>query len=180
MLYYKQDVMAGIAGWLPSRYREVVLGLGREINTSVGGYIRGQLVTSAIVALLSTMALLALGVDYPVLNGIFAGISSILPFIGVILATIPPLFFAYVKFQSGIMLFKVAMAFGLIYLLEGYVIKPLVFQKSMDLNPLVTIVVVMAFGEVMGFWGILLAIPITAAVKIVSVQFRHGSFSHEA
>ncbi|HEY6871979.1 MAG TPA: AI-2E family transporter [Geobacteraceae bacterium] len=180
MLYYKRDIVAGITAWLPADHRETILALGREINASVGGYIRGQLVVSLIVAVLSTLALFALDVDYPVLNGIFAGLSSILPFVGVILATIPPLFFAYVKFQSGIMLLKVLAAFAFIYFMEGYLIKPLVFKKSMDLNPLATIIVVMAFGELMGFWGILLAIPIAAAIKIISAHFRPGGSAREA
>jgi putative permease len=179
MLFYKHDISVGITTWLPPRKREAILALGREINASVGGYIRGQMVVSLIVAILATIALFCLNVDYPVLNGIFAGLASILPFIGVILATIPPLFFAYVKFQSGIMLIKVLGSFALIYFMEGYLVKPLVFKKSMNLNPLVTIIVVMAFGELMGFWGILLAIPIAAAIKIISAHLRRGSFTRE-
>ncbi|MCM2356904.1 MAG: AI-2E family transporter [Geobacteraceae bacterium] len=180
MLYYKEEICAGITAWLPPGRRETILELGREINASVGGFIRGQMVVSLIVAVLSTLALFYLDIDYPVLNGIFAGLASILPFIGVILATIPPLFFAYVKFQSGIALFQVVAAFAVIYFLEGYLVKPLVFKKSMNLNPLVTIIVVMAFGELMGFWGILLAIPIAAAIKIVSAHFRRGDFNSPA
>lgn len=179
MLYYKHDIIAGIAGWLPIRQRETILEMGREVNSSVGGYIRGQLVVSLIVAILSTLALFYLDVDYALLNGIFAGLASILPFIGVIIATLPPLFFAYVKYQNGIMLFKVMGAFALIYFMEGYLVKPVVFKKSMNLNPLITIIVVMAFGELMGFWGILLAIPIAAAIKIITSYYRHGSFTHE-
>ena len=179
MLYYKQDISAGITAWLPADRRDTILELGREINASVGGYIRGQLVVSLIVAILSIGALFYLDIDYPVLNGIFAGLASILPFVGVILATIPPLFFAYVKFQSGVMLLKVLGAFVVIYFVEGYLVKPLVFKKSMDLNPLATIIVVMAFGELMGFWGILLALPIAAAIKIISSHFRRGHFSRE-
>lgn len=83
------------------------------------------------------------------------------------------------KFQSGVILVKVLAAFALIYFMEGYLIKPLVFRKAMNLNPLVTIIVVMAFGELMGFWGILLAIPIAAAIKIVTSHIRHGSFTRE-
>ncbi len=178
MLYYKQDVKTFIAGWLPSRHRESLLKLGCEINESVGGYLRGQIVVSAIVAVLAIVALVVLDVDYPVFNGIFAGFSSILPFIGVILATLPPLFFAYVKYQQGIILVKVVIAFSVIYFLEGYLIKPLVFRKSMDLNPLATIIVVMAFGELMGFWGIVLAVPIAAAFKVFTDHLRRGDFSH--
>jgi len=180
MLIYKHDIMDGITVWLPARRRDTILALGREINASVGGYIRGQLIVSLIVALFSAGALFYLDIDYSLLSGIFAGLASVLPFVGVIIATIPPLFLAYVKFQSGVMLLKVLAAFALIYFIEGYLIKPLVFRKSMDLNPLATIIVVMAFGELMGFWGILLALPIAAAVKIISAHIRSGHFSREA
>jgi putative permease len=180
MLFYKQDIVSGITSWLPARHRETILVQGREINASIGGYLRGQLIISLIVAVLSTIALFFLDVDYALLNGIFAGCASVLPFIGVIIAMIPPLFFAYVKFQSGIVLAKVLAAFAIIYFMEGYLIKPLVFRKAMNLNPLVTIIVVMAFGELMGFWGILLAVPIAAAIKVVTSHARHGSFISEA
>lgn len=180
MLFYKKDIHDWLTDWIPVARRDAILDLGREINSSIGGYLRGQLVVSAIVAILSSVALFFLDVDYAIFNGIFAGLASVLPFIGVILATIPPLFFAYVKFQSGVMLVKVLVAFGIIYFLEGYLVKPLVFKESLDLNPLVTIIVVMAFGELMGFWGILLAIPIAAAIKILFEHARRGDFSRGA
>ena len=179
MLIYKHEASEGIKSWIPFRWRAPMLVLGTEINESIGGYIRGQLFVSVIVAVLSAVALFVLEVDYALLNGIFAGLASILPFVGVIIATIPPLFFALIKFQSGLMLIKVVAAFAIIYFLEGYLVKPLVFKKSMDLNPLVTIIVVMAFGELMGFWGILLAIPITAAGKILLIHMRRGDFASQ-
>lgn len=177
MLYYKRDIVTGITAWLPAQQRDTILAMGREINASIGGYIKGQFVVSLIVAILATMALFFLEVDYPLFNGIFAGIASILPFIGVILATLPAIFFAFVKFQSGFVIFKVITAFAVIYFFEGYIIKPLVFKGAMNLNPLVTIIAVMAFGEMMGFWGILLAIPIAAAVKVFTSHLRRGDFN---
>lgn len=180
MLIYKHEVINSLKVWLPWRQREHLLDVGREVNASIGGYLRGQVIVSLIVAVFSTFALYLLDIDYPLLNGLFAGMASILPFIGVILATVPPLFFAYIKFQSGMVLLKVLGAFSLIYFLEGYLVKPLVFKESMNLNPLLTIIVVMAFGELMGFWGILLAIPIAAAMKIFSVHWRRGDFREGA
>jgi len=176
MLYYKEAVKRELLRWFPPLRRDLILQIGTEINRSVGGYIRGQLIVSLIVAVLSAVALYILDVDYAILNGLFAGAASILPFIGVIIATIPPLFFAYVKFQSGVALLKVIAAFSLIYFIEGYLIKPLVFKEAMNLNPLVTIIFVMALGELMGFWGILLAIPIAAALKITIEHVRSGDF----
>jgi len=176
MLHYKTQTKQTITAWLPKRRRAVLLEIGREVNESIGGYLRGQLIVSSIVAVLSSIALLFLDVDYALFNGIFAGLASILPFIGVILAMIPPLFFAYLKFQSGLILVKVMVAFAAIYFLEGYLVKPLVFKRSMNLNPLFTIIMVMALGELFGFWGILLAIPVAAAAKIITVSIERGDF----
>ncbi len=180
MLIYKHEIIKSIKVWLPFRHREHLIEVGREINASIGGYLRGQLIVSFIVAIFSTIALYFLDIDYALLNGIFAGLASILPFIGVILATLPPLFFAYIKFQNGMILLKVLGAFSVIYFLEGYLVKPIVFKEAMNLNPLMTIIVVMAFGELMGFWGILLAIPIAAGMKIFSVHWRRGDFNEGA
>ena len=177
MLFYKTQIKETLAAWLPRRRRGVILEIGNEVDESIGGYLRGQLIVSFIVAVLSSIALFCLDVDYALFNGIFAGLASVLPFIGVIIATIPALFFAYVKFGSAAILVKVIVAFAAIYFLEGYLVKPLVFKRSMNLNPLLTIIMVMALGELFGFWGILLAIPVAAASKIVSVSIERGDFS---
>lgn len=172
MLYYKREAREGILRWLPSAQRGFLVSVGHDINRSIGGFLKGQLLVSVIVALLSTIAMVLLKVNHPLFSGIFAGLASIIPFVGVILATIPPLFFAYAEYQSGVILLQICAVFSVIYFLEGYVIKPLIFKESMDLNPLVTIIMIMIFGELLGFWGILLAIPITGAIKIFCHHLR--------
>ncbi|MHB8123457.1 MAG: AI-2E family transporter [Desulfuromonadaceae bacterium] len=176
MLYYKQTVIVTLTSWLPEDRRTQIIDIANEVNKSIGGYLRGQVMVSIIVALFSTITLFVLGVPHPVFCGAFAGAASILPFIGVIIATLPALFFAWFKFQSVTMLWQTTFAFGIIYFVEGYVIKPLVFKESMNLNPLVTIIMVMALGEMLGFWGILLALPIASAIKITWEHFLLGDF----
>lgn len=176
MLYYKQTVIDTVTSWLPDGRRSQILEIAHEVNSSIGGYLRGQVAVSIIVALLATVALFSLGIPHPIFCGVFAGAASILPFIGVIIATLPALFFAWFKFQSIVLLWQTTLAFGVIYFVEGYVIKPLVFKESMNLNPLVTIIMVMALGEILGFWGILLALPIASAIKITWGHFVRGDF----
>lgn len=178
MLYYKQTVIETVTSWLPDSRRNQIIDIAHEVNTSIGGYLRGQVAVSIIVALLTTGALFALGIPHPIFCGAFAGAASILPFIGVIIATLPALFFAWFKFQSAALLWQTTLAFGMIYFVEGYVIKPLVFKESMNLNPLVTIIMVMALGETLGFWGIMLALPIASAIKITWGHFVRGDFKH--
>lgn len=176
MLYYKQTVIDTVTSWLPDGRRAQIMEIAHEVNSSIGGYLRGQVAVSIIVALLATVALFSLGIPHPIFCGAFAGAASILPFIGVIIATLPALFFAWFKFQSIVLLWQTTLAFGVIYFVEGYVIKPLVFKESMNLNPLVTIIMVMALGEILGFWGILLALPIASAIKITWGHFVRGDF----
>jgi putative permease len=176
MLYYKQTVIDTLKSWLPEERRNVIIDIGMEVNSSIGGYLRGQVIVSIIVAFLSTAALLILDIPHPIFCGIFAGAASVLPFIGVLIATLPALFFAWFKYQSIALLSQTAFAFALIYFLEGYIIKPLIFKESMNLNPLMTIVMVMALGELLGFWGILLALPIAAAIKITWGHYLGGDF----
>ena len=176
MLYYKQTVIETLSSWIPERRRSIVLGIGKEVNSSIGGYLRGQVVVSIIVALFASLALFIISIPHPLFCGIFAGAASVLPFIGVIIAVFPALFFAWFQYQSMAVLLKIIIAFGVIYFLEGYIVKPLVFKRSMNLNPLVTIIMVMALGELLGFWGILLALPIAAALKITWGHIITGDF----
>lgn len=178
MLYYKQTVIETLSSWIPEQRRTIILGIGQEVNSSIGGYLRGQVIVSIIVAILSSLALFVLSIPHPIFCGIFAGAASILPFIGVIIAVFPALFFAWFQYQSLAVLLKIIVAFAVIYFLEGYIVKPLVFKKSMNLNPLVTIIMVMALGELLGFWGILLALPIAAAIKITWGHVIAGDFRH--
>ncbi|MDD2308498.1 MAG: AI-2E family transporter [Desulfuromonadaceae bacterium] len=176
MLYYKQTVIVTVTSWLPDNRRDQIIDIAHEVNKSIGGYLRGQVGVSIIVALLSTVSLFYLGIPHPIFCGAFAGAASILPFIGVIIATLPALFFAWFKYQTVAILGQTGLVFAVIYFFEGYIIKPLVFKESMNLNPLVTIIMVMALGETLGFWGILLALPIASAIKITWGHFVHGDF----
>lgn len=177
MLNYKRKIMETISLWIPEHRRGLLMEIGREVDGSVGGYLRGQVIVSILVALAAIPSLLFMGIPYPILCGIFAGVASILPFVGVILATLPPLLFGWLTYGTGTVIVKVLVVFAAIYFLEGYLVKPLIFKESMNLNPLLTIIMVMAFGELMGFWGILLALPITAAFKIASSHWLRGDFA---
>lgn len=176
MLYYKWPIIQTLESWIPHHRRPLVLTISHELNDSIGGYVRGQVLVSIMVAITIIPPLFFLEIPSPILCGLFAGAASILPFIGVVIAMIPALILAWLKFGAGIILFKVLLVFSVIYFLEGYLVKPLVFKKSMDLNPLLSIIVVMAFGELMGFWGVMLALPLTAAIKIAWEHWLSGDF----
>ena len=107
------------------------------------------------------------------LNGLFAGFASIVPLLGAIVAVIPAAFLGYAKSGDLSVIPKVCAAYFIIHvIIEGNLIKPLVMRRTLRLNPLAVIFAVMAMGELLGFWGIVLAIPFAAVIKICAGEAR--------
>ena len=173
ILYYKEFFKDVIKRMIPLSERSHLTELGRKINRSLERFIIGMLLDCLAVGLLTVAALYLLDIEFPVLNGLFAGFASIVPFLGVLVAIIPAAFIGYAKSGDLSIIPKVSVAYFFIYvIIEGNLIKPLVMRRALRLNPLAVIFAVMAMGELLGFWGIVLAIPLAAVVKICIDELR--------
>jgi predicted PurR-regulated permease PerM len=173
MLLYKQHTKDFLRRMFHHRERQYLLELGQEINRSLERFLIGMLCDCLLVGLLTAAALALLGIEFPILNGLFAGFASIVPFLGVLVAMIPPALIGYAQTGDIWLIPKVAAAYFVInVIIEGNLIKPLVMKHTLRLNPLAVIFAVMAMGELLGFWGIVLAIPTAAVVKICTAEMR--------
>lgn len=173
MLLYKQHAKDLIKRLFHHADRRHLIDLGRTINRSLERFIIGMIVDCLLVGLLTAGALALLGIEFPVLNGLFAGFASIVPLIGVMVAVIPPTLIGYAETGDFMIVPKVFAAYFVInVIIEGNLIKPLVMRSTLRLNPLAVIFTVMAMGELLGFWGIVLAIPTAAVLKICTAEMR--------
>jgi len=173
LLLYKQHAKDFVRRMFHHSTRQHLVALGRELNRSLERFLVGMLFDCLIVAILTSIALAMLGIEFPILNGFFAGFASVVPFLGVIVAVIPPTLIGYAKSGDLWIIPKVCAAYFIInVIIEGNLIKPLVMRHTLQLNPLAVIFAVMAMGELMGFWGIILAIPAAAVIKICTAEMR--------
>jgi len=173
MLLYKQHTKDFIRRMFHHRERIYLLELGQKINSSLERFLIGMICDCLLVGLLTAIALALLGVEFPLINGLFAGFASIVPFLGVLVAMIPPALIGYAQTGDIWLIPKVAAAYFIInVIIEGNLIKPLVMKHTLRLNPLAVIFAVMAMGELLGFWGIVLAIPAAAVIKICTAEMR--------
>jgi predicted PurR-regulated permease PerM len=173
MLLYKENAKDFIKRMFHHRERHHLLELGRDINRSLEKFLVGMFFDCLIVGILTSIALALLGIEFPVLNGMFAGFASIVPFLGAMVSVIPPALIGYAKSGDIWIIPKVCTAYFIInVIIEGNLVKPLVMRHTLRLNPLGAIFAVMALGELLGFWGIILAIPAAAVVKICTVEMR--------
>jgi putative permease len=173
ILLYKQNAKDFVRRMFHHSDRQHLVELGRELNRSLERFLLGMFFDCLIVAVLTSIALALLGIEFPVLNGFFAGFASIVPFLGAVVAVIPPALIGYAKGGDLWIIPKVCAVYFIInVIIEGNLIKPLVMRHTLQLNPLAVIFAVMAMGELMGFWGIILAIPTAAVVKVCTAEMR--------
>ena len=173
ILLYKQHAKDFVRRMFHHRDRQHLVELGRELNRSLERFLLGTLFDCFIVAILTSIALAVLDIEFPLLNGFFAGFASIVPFLGMAVAVIPPALIGYANSGDLWIIPKVCAAYFIInVIIEGNLIKPLVMKHTLQLNPLAVIFAVMAMGELLGFWGIILAIPTAAVVKVCTAEMR--------
>jgi predicted PurR-regulated permease PerM len=146
-------------------------GLIVRMEQAVASYVRGQLLLSLIIGfstalgiwILGAVGLMHNGQKYALIFGAWAGITELIPYIGPWLGAVPPVIYALV--HDPIQALWVALLFLGIQQLEGHVIVPKVMGHSLRLHPLLVIFGLLAGGEIYGFPGILVALPLLAAAK---------------
>jgi predicted PurR-regulated permease PerM len=173
MLMYKELFKKSLMQLIPASERPYFAEIGNRINRTLERFLLAMLLDCLLVGILSAVALYLLDIEFPLLNGLFAGFASVVPLLGVLVAVIPPAFFGYAKSGDLTIIPKVCAAYFFIHvIIEGNLIKPLIMKKTLKLNPLAVIFAVMAMGELLGFWGVILAVPLAAVVKICIGEVR--------
>ncbi|MUG95486.1 AI-2E family transporter [Scytonema sp. UIC 10036] len=148
----------------PAFYRPRVSEILSECETSLVGWIKGTLLTMCLIACLSYVGLLILGVRLPLVNALLAGLLEFIPNVGPTLSLIPPLLLALLDapWKAAAV---VALYFG-IQQVESLIIVPLVMKSQVSLLPAVTILSVVIFAQFFGFLGLFLAIPLVIVFQI--------------
>lgn len=159
-----------IVGLFPLRHRDRAFAVLGDVDSVVGGFIRGQLIVGAIVACLVTLLLLFFHIKYALLIGLFAGIVDIIPYVGAVAGAIPAIVLAV--FEHGPLL-ALGLAFGffLLYELEGHIIAPAIVSQRVGLTPLLVIVSILIGAELGGIGGMFLSVPIAGIIKVLWKRF---------
>ncbi len=149
----------------PRAYNERIETTIWQMNLMLGRYVRGQLMLSLIMGTMVAIGLTVLGVKYAVLLGIIAGIAELVPMAGPIIGFVPAGLLALTISPWKLVL--VIIFYALLHLFENNFLVPRIMGKNMDLHPLTVIIAMIIGAQVFGLVGVLMALPVTAAVKIV-------------
>jgi predicted PurR-regulated permease PerM len=167
----------GAEALVPASRREDVAGLASEVNATLGGFFRGQLLVALAMGLVSMCLFLLIGLPYYAFLGAITGLFGLVPLIGTVIAAVPALFVALTSpHRTGGLLhvpggWKLAVATVVVLVavqqLDVRLLSPWMLSRTSRLNPVTVLLSLLVGGTLLGLWGMLLAVPVVAAAKVV-------------
>ncbi len=178
LFYLLRDAPAIVQNWqdfLPMRaspLKTEVVSLLLEINGYIIAFFRGQILVSVIDGTLITLALLIMGLDFAILIGLMVAILGIIPYAGTLLTWGPAALLAVAQYGDWMHPLIVTAIFVGVHQLDGFFITPWIVGESVGLHSLTVMVAVLAWTVILGgLLGALLAVPLTAALKVVARRY---------
>lgn len=164
-----ENIRAGAKDLIPPYSRPAVLSRLNEIDTALSAFVRGQVTVSLILAVLYSIGFVLIGIDLAIVLGVTSGLLFIIPYFGTLIGIIGGSLMALAKFGDLTHVLYVLGWISFVQLLEGNLITPKVVGSAIGLNPVVYILALIVAGNLFGLVGLLVAIPVTAILKVVLV-----------
>lgn len=165
---------------VPNAYFELCLNLIYQINGQIGGYLRGQMLETGIVAVLSVIALTLIGLPNAIPIGLLAGTANMIPYLGPLIGGITASVMALSTENGSSMVLYVIVAFAIIQMLDNLVVQPIIVAKSVDLHPMLVMLVVAIGSQLLGIMGMLVAVPLTGILKVSTQTIYRGIKGYRA
>ncbi|HFD79837.1 MAG TPA: AI-2E family transporter [Gammaproteobacteria bacterium] len=162
----KDRIIAWITAFLP-RERALTTRVWREVNAQIANYVRGKIWEILIVGGVSYLTFVIMGLQYSVLLATLVGLSVVIPYIGAAVVTLPIAAIGFFQWGWSADFWYIMVAYGVIQMLDGNVLVPLLFSEVVNLHPVAIIIAVLVFGGLWGFWGVFFAIPLATLVQAV-------------
>ncbi|MDH5435427.1 MAG: AI-2E family transporter [Gammaproteobacteria bacterium] len=175
MLRDWDKLMASIKVLLPRKREQKITQIASESDEVLGAFFKGQLLVMLVLGTVYATGLSIIGIEMALLIGMLAGLVSFVPYLGFIVGIVVAGLVTLVQFQAVEPLVYVIIVFGIGQLLEGMLLTPWLVGDRIGLHPVAVIFAVLAGGQLFGFLGVLLALPV-AAVIVVLLRHLHQSY----
>ncbi len=160
-----------------SLFRHELVETLQQINGYIIAFVRGQMLVSVIDGAMLCTALLILGLPYAVTIGVAAALLGIIPYIGMILTSVPALLIAWFTWGDPTYVLAVALIFVAVSQFDGWVIQPRILGNQVGMHDLTIMFSVLFWGMVFGgIVGALIAVPLTAAIKVIFTRYIWASY----
>ena len=161
---------------LPSSNRGLLDHVGNEMENQVGNYVKGKAIEILIVGLASYVVFAYFGLHYASLLAVFVGFSVLIPYVGMVVVTVPVVLIGLGQFGLGNTFWLLILGYSIVQAVDGNILVPLIYSETVNIHPAAIIAAVVIFGGLWGFWGLFFAIPLATLVKAVfGAWYKHGA-----
>lgn len=171
------DLLVGrIAAMVPRDHIDTVSRLARESSEVLGGFLRGQFLVMVILGVMYGLGLWAVGLDLGILIGLIAGLLTFVPYLGPTSGVVLGVLAALMQYGDWKHVAGVLAVFGVGQLIESYLLTPKLVGDRIGLHPVAVIFAVLAGGQLFGFLGMLLGLPLAAVVNVL-LRYAHERYT---
>lgn len=161
-------IVAKIDSWIPRENVETVRLIARRVDRALAGFVRGQTVVALIMMVLYGVGWSMVGLNYALILGLLAGVLAYVPFVGALFAVLLAMLLAFGQFGADwVALGQVFGVFVVVQIIEGGFLTPRIIGSRVGLHPVWVLFAIFAGGQIMGFVGILIALPAAAAIGVL-------------
>ncbi len=172
-------VVAGVNKLLPRKQEPMIKRLACDCDEVVGAFLRGQLIVMLCLGITYTVGLFIIGLDLALLIGMISGLVSIVPYLGFIVGIVAATIAAFFQFHDWQHILYVVLVYGVGQSLESMFFTPVLVGDKIGLHPVAVIFAILAGGQLFGFVGILLALPVAAAIMVLVRYMRERYLSSD-
>jgi predicted PurR-regulated permease PerM len=161
--------------WVPPVHRAAIRGIMSDINAMLAGFVRGQLLVCLCLGCWYALGLSLIGLDFGFLIGVGGGLLSFIPYVGSLSVLVVASALALVQGWPSWTLLSLTLAVVLSgQFLEGYVLSPRLVGKAIGVHPVLLMLALFAFGNLFGFTGLMVAVPVAATIGVLARHALHG------
>ena len=162
---------------VPPRLRPGVDSFTLESDQVLGQYLRGQLLVMVTMAIFYSIGLALFGLELALPIGVFTGLAMFVPYVGFGIGLVLAVLAGLLQFASAKAFLMVGVVYGLGQVFEGFYLTPRLVGERIGLHPLAVIFALLAFGQLLGFVGVLIALPASAVLLVAIRRMRSGYFA---
>ena len=163
-------IQKGLIHIMPNKYFEVTYWILKKVSIQLGRFVRGWIFDAAFVGISCGLGYYFLGIDNALPLGVISGLGHLVPYFGPVIGGVPAIIFSIIQYGDlSHVPFIIFLILG-VYALDNGFVQPYVFAKSVDMHPIVIILLILAGSQLMGVIGMLLAVPIASVVKTAAQE----------
>lgn len=170
LLKDSRKIFRGILNIMPNKYFEMSYWIIKKVSISMGRFVRAWIFDATFVGLCCGLGFYFVGIDNALILGVIAGLGHLVPYFGPVIGGIPAAIISIIQFGDLSKIPALVVVIFIIYAIDNGFVQPYVFSKSVEMHPIVIILLIIAGGQLFGVLGMLLAVPTATVVKTAAKE----------